>query len=72
MQKNGFEVVVSDTQAPYADAGLMKTIDLVVQVWTMGTIAKEPLKGLLDAVKGGTGLAGWHGGLGDAYRQETE
>jgi type 1 glutamine amidotransferase len=30
------------------------------------------LKGLLDAVKGGTGLAGWHGGLGDAYRQETE
>jgi hypothetical protein len=50
----------------------MKTIDLVVQVWTMGTIAKEPLKGLLDAVKAGTGLAGWHGGLGDAYRQETE
>jgi hypothetical protein len=38
----------------------------------MGTIAKEPLKGLLDAVKGGTGIAGWHGGLGDAYRQETE
>ena len=72
MQKTGFDVMVSDTQAPYADAALMKTIDLVVQVWTMGTIAKEPLKGLLDAVKGGTGLAGWHGGLGDAYRQETE
>jgi len=72
MQKTGFEVVVSGTQAPDADAPLMKTIDLVVQVWTMGTIAKEPLKGLLDAVRGGTGLAGWHGGLGDAYRQETE
>jgi type 1 glutamine amidotransferase len=72
MQKSGFEVVVSDTQAPYADAALMKTIDVIVQVWTMGTIAKEPLKGLLDAVKSGTGLAGWHGGLGDAYRQETE
>jgi uncharacterized protein len=72
LRKSGFEVVVSDTQAPYADAALMKTIDLVVQVWTMGTIAKEPLKGLLEAVKSGTGLAGWHGGLGDAYRQETE
>jgi uncharacterized protein len=41
-------------------------------VWTMGTIAKEPLQGLLSAVKGGAGLAGWHGGLGDAYRNETE
>ena len=72
MQKTGFDVVVSDTQAPYADAALMKTIDVVVQVWTMGTIAKEPLKGLLDAIRAGTGLAGWHGGLGDAYRNETE
>ncbi len=72
LKENAFDVVVSDTQAPYADAALMKTIDLVVQVWTMGTIAKEPVAGLLAAVKSGTGLAGWHGGLGDAYRQETE
>lgn len=72
LEKTGFEVVVSATQDPYADAALMGTIDLVVQVWTMGTIAKEPLAGLLAAVKAGTGLAGWHGGLGDAYRQETE
>jgi len=72
LEKTGFDVVVSDSQAPYADAALMKTIDLVVQVWTMGTIAKEPLAGLLAAIKSGTGLAGWHGGLGDAYRNETE
>ena len=72
LQRSGFDVTVSDTQAPYADAALMQTVDLVVQVWTMGTIAKEPLQGLLAAVKSGTGLAGWHGGLGDAYRQETE
>ncbi|HEX9188106.1 MAG TPA: ThuA domain-containing protein [Vicinamibacteria bacterium] len=72
MQKSGFDVVASDSQASYVDAALMQSLDLVVQVWTMGTIAKEPLKGLLDAVKGGVGIAGWHGGLGDAYRQETE
>ena len=72
LRENGFEVVVSDTQAPYADAALMSTIDLVTQIWTMGTIEKEPLKGLLTAVKNGTGMAGWHGGMGDAYRQETE
>jgi uncharacterized protein len=72
MKQNGFDVVVSDSQAPYADAALMKTVDLIVQIWTMGTIAKQPLEGLLGAVKGGAGLAGWHGGLGDAYRNETE
>jgi type 1 glutamine amidotransferase len=72
LEKTGFTVVVSDTQDPYADAALMKTVDLVVQIWTMGTIKKEALKGLLDAVKSGTGIAGWHGGLGDAYRLETE
>ena len=72
LQQSGFDVTASDTQAPYADAALMKTIDLVVQIWTMGKIAQEPLAGLLAAVKSGTGLAGWHGGLGDAYRNETE
>ena len=72
MQASGLDVVVSDTQAPYGDPALMKTIDVVVQIWTMGTIQKEHLAGLLDAVKAGTGIAGWHGGLGDAYRQETE
>jgi hypothetical protein len=72
MQKTGFDVVVSDSQASYADAALMKSLDVIVQIWTMGTIAKEPLQGLLAAVKGGVGLAGWHGGLGDAYRNETE
>jgi type 1 glutamine amidotransferase len=72
LRETGFEVLVSDTQASYADATLMGTIDLVVQIWTMGKIDKEPLKGLLDAVKNGTGMAGWHGGMGDAYRQETE
>jgi hypothetical protein len=72
LQANGFEVVASDSQAPYADKALMDSLDLVVQVWTMDTIAKEPLAGLLAAVKRGVGLAGWHGGLGDAYRNETE
>jgi type 1 glutamine amidotransferase len=72
LQKSNFEVVVSDTQSPYSDAALMKKIDLVVQIWTMGTISKENLAGLLGAIKSGTGLAGWHGGLGDAYRNETE
>lgn len=72
MRSLGWDVTVSDSRAPYADKELMGSLDLVVQIWTMGAIEKEPLQGLLEAVKGGVGIAGWHGGLGDAYRQETE
>ncbi|MFN8092755.1 MAG: ThuA domain-containing protein [Vicinamibacteria bacterium] len=72
LQKSGYDVVVSDTQKPYADPAVMDSLDLVVQIWTMGTIDREPLAGLLKAVKRGVGIAGWHGGLGDAYRNETE
>jgi type 1 glutamine amidotransferase len=72
MKSLGWDVTVSDSQDVYADKELMGSLDLVVQIWTMGTIGKENLAGLLGAVKGGVGIAGWHGGLGDAYRQETE
>lgn len=72
LRKSGFEVVVSDKQDLYADKAFMSGVDLIVQIWTMGTIKKDQLDGLLTAVRNGAGLAGWHGGLGDAYRQETE
>jgi hypothetical protein len=68
----GLEVVTADSLDAYADPELMASVDLVVQNWTMGTIRKEALGGLLAAVRNGTGLAGWHGGLADAFRQETE
>jgi type 1 glutamine amidotransferase len=37
----------------------------------MAQIEKEQEKGLLEAVKNGCGLAGWHGGLGDSFRQNV-
>src|ERR671923_303766 len=40
---------------------------LVVPIWTMGSIEPEPLAALLDAAAGGTGVAGFHGGMGDAF-----
>ena len=72
LKKQGFKVTVSSNLDPYADPKLMDSLDLIVQIWTMGTIGKEQLKGLLSAVHRGVGIAGWHGGLGDAFRQETE
>ncbi len=72
MESLGASVRVSNTLDSYLDKEAMQSLDLVVQVYTMGTITKEQEKGLLDAVKNGIGLAGWHGGLGDSFRQNTE
>jgi len=42
-----------------------------VPVWTMGTLGEGQEKGLCDAVAAGTGLAGWHGTMGDSFRNST-
>jgi hypothetical protein len=72
MRSLGADVRVSDALDPYTEKSYMESVDLVVQVYTMGTITPEQERGLLDAVRGGAGLAGWHGGLGDSFRQNTE
>jgi len=69
LQAEGFDVTVSDTLDSYLDTDLMSSLSLVVPVWTMGTITKEQEQGLLAAVESGVGIAGWHGGMGDSFRQ---
>ncbi len=72
MESEGAVVEVFDNLDPYADAEYMSKIDLVVQIFTMSKISKEQERGLLDAVKRGVGIAGWHGGLCDSFRQNVE
>lgn len=54
-----------------ADLGRLKTYDLISPCWTMGALSPEQSEGLLTAVKDGVGLAGIHGGMGDAFRGNT-
>ncbi|MDP3181089.1 MAG: ThuA domain-containing protein [Bacteroidota bacterium] len=72
LRSEGAEVTVSDTLDSYLDEKLMNSLDLIIQIWTMGKITKEQEKMLLTAVKNGTGLAGWHGGIGDSFRDNVE
>jgi type 1 glutamine amidotransferase len=72
LKGQGFAVTVADSPAPYADPDLMGGIDLIVQCMTMSTIEKDQLQGLIAAVEAGTGLAGWHGGIADAYRNSAD
>lgn len=72
LKKEGYEVEVSDNLDSYLDAQKLSRLDLIVPVWTMGTISQKQEKGLLDAVSSGVGIAGWHGGMGDSFRNNTE
>ncbi|TXK75139.1 ThuA domain-containing protein [Paenibacillus sp. N3.4] len=73
LREEGFAVEVSNTLDSFRNAERLASVDLIVPVWTMGTIEKEQLAPLIAAVKeGGTGIAGCHGGMGDTFRNETE
>jgi hypothetical protein len=71
-EEQGFEVEVSHTLDSYLDVEKLKTLDLIVHIFTMSEIKPEQEKGLEEAVKSGVGLAGWHGGLADAHRSSVE
>jgi type 1 glutamine amidotransferase len=66
--EKGFEVEISRTLDSYLDEEKLSSLDLVVQIWSMGEISGEQERGLLEAIRGGVGLAGWHGGLADSFR----
>src|SRR5690606_7561992 len=46
--------------------------DLIVPNWTQGQITNEQLTPLLEAIAGGVGLAGLHGGMGDSFRMAVD
>ncbi|MCK5802278.1 MAG: ThuA domain-containing protein [Lentisphaeria bacterium] len=71
LKESGFDVTVSEDMDPYTDEGFMKSLAVVVPCWTMGEISKEQWNGLDAAIRWGVNIAGWHGGMGDSFRQNT-
>ena len=72
MAARGFAVTVKDSLDAYLDPTVMADLAVIVPIWTMGQITADQRKALCAAVRQGTGLAGWHGGMCDAFRQDTE
>ncbi len=72
LEANGFDVEVSHTLDSYLDAAKLKSLDLIVQVFTMSSITNDQERNLEEAVRSGVGMAGWHGGMADAFRSNTE
>ena len=71
LKEQGFDVEISNTLDSYLDAAKLKSLDLIVQAVTQAASTPEQEKGLLDAVMGGVGIAGWHGGLADSFRSSV-
>ncbi len=71
LREAGLEVDVVSDLGVFADLSYLQTCDLIVPVWTMSEIFDEQEQGLLNAVRSGVGLAGWHGGMADAFRRNV-
>ena len=71
LESHGYGVDVHQGTAVLAEADL-SAYDLIVPMVTMSRIEKPELEALTKAVREGTGLAGFHGTMGDSFRNETE
>ena len=68
MKAKGIEAEISYSLDPLSDSERLKSLDLIVPLWTMGQMTDQQWKSLEGAVRGGVGIAGVHGGMCDAFR----
>ena len=69
--RHGFEVRIETQTAAFADPALDQ-LDLIVPIYTMAKIEKAECANLTAAVRSGVGLAGFHGGMCDAFRDSVD
>ncbi len=72
LEAAGFSVSMHDSLDVLADDTFMDQQSLIVPVWTMGKISEAQWAGLDKAIHRGCGLAGFHGGVMDAFRECIE
>jgi type 1 glutamine amidotransferase len=71
LAEQGYQVEIANTLAVFAAAEWLRSLSLIVPVWTMGELTAEQEQNLCDAVAAGVGIVGWHGGACDAFRAAT-
>lgn len=70
--RNGIKAEIFDGVGCLADKDKLTEYDLIVPCMTMGSITEEYVNNVSFAVSHGTGIAGCHGGMCDAFRNSTE
>src|SRR5260221_2649208 len=61
-KENDLQILVKSDPGKFA---------LIVPIISMGSITEEQGKALTSAVEAGTGIAGFHGGMADRFRHNT-
>ena len=72
MEDHGYSCRIYDDQEALSDLELVMAQDLIIPCGTMGTIEQTARENIVKAVAAGTGLAGCHGGMCDAFREDVE
>lgn len=67
LEQRDVEVAVA-TELDVLTESALAGLSLIVPNWTMGELSEPQERALVRAVEAGCGLAGWHGGMGDAFR----
>ncbi len=77
LSAEGFEIKTFNSLTPLATPDTLCDIDLIVPIWSsarsshqpeFGNMTKSEELGLIKLIANGCGLAGWHGHMGDAFR----
>ena len=71
LAQHGFGVRIHNSTEAFADPALSR-MSLVVPIVTAGRLERHQIENLSQAVRQGVGLAGFHGGMCDAFREATE
>jgi type 1 glutamine amidotransferase len=73
LREDGFAVDLADSLDALSDERRLRGVQLLVPHWTMGRIDDAQLEPVLAAVREGRlHVAGCHGGMCDAFRENTE
>jgi len=68
--RNAYNVRIETLTSAFADPELA-LLDLIVPIYTMSRLEKEESANLSAVVRDGVGLAGFHGGMCDAFRESV-
>lgn len=71
LQDDGFQVEISNTTSAFADPALHE-LSLIVPIITQSKAEASEIANLTSAIESGVGLGGFHGGLGDSFRDVVD
>ena len=71
LEEANFTVHIGTATAAFADPKIAN-LSLIGPICTMSKIEKPEVANLNAAIRGGVGLAGYHGGMGDAFRDAVD